>query len=109
VRLLRSRLNSLRPPPLQDNLPAYGDLPIGPYNHRMTLEGALRRIEALDAGWVRDFLRIYTEGLTSVVNFNLDTSPPAAPVKAMVPKRKIGSPIKKSDPGSNALSLALGD
>jgi|GEM_PF-5204177 len=62
-RLLRSRLNALRPPPLQNQLPPYGlDMPVGPYNHRKTLESALRLVEGIDPGWTRDFLRLYTQG-----------------------------------------------
>lgn len=76
TRLIRSRLNALRPPALKTQASAFDkDMPVGPYNHRKTLEHALARLEGADPGWVRDFLRIYTEGLTSIGDLNVASKP----------------------------------
>jgi hypothetical protein len=68
-RLLRSRLNAMRPPLLKTKLAVFGeDMPVGPYNHRKTLEATLRLVEGIDSGWARDFLRTYTQGLTDIIS-----------------------------------------
>lgn len=65
-RLLRSRLNAMQPPLLKTQLAVFGEgMPVGPYNHRKTLEAALRLLEGIDSGWARDFLRTYTEGVAA--------------------------------------------
>lgn len=65
-RLLRSRLNAMQPPMLKTQLAVFGEsMPVGPYNHRKTLEAALRLLEGIDSGWARDFLRTYTEGVAA--------------------------------------------